>query len=111
MKKDIKDLWLKALKSCKYKQGKRALRIKNKYCCLGVLCDIYKKENHIRWKKLRDADGYYFLFDDGAVLPPQVINWAGLKNCNPKILNKSLSEYNDDGKTFKEIADLIEKYL
>lgn len=40
MNKKIKKLWLKALRSGEYKQGKLALRIKNKYCCLGVLCDI-----------------------------------------------------------------------
>ena len=107
----IKKLWLKGLRSEKYKQGKEALRKKNNYCCLGVLCDIYRKENKVRWKKFDDADGYYSLFNDGAVLPSKVRIWSGLKHSNPKILLKSLSEYNDTGKTFKEIANLIEKYL
>lgn len=33
--------WIKALRSGKYKQGKKALRTSNnEFCCLGVLCDV-----------------------------------------------------------------------
>lgn len=41
MDKDIKEKWLVALRSGEYEQGNCALRTNaNKYCCLGVLCDI-----------------------------------------------------------------------
>ena len=37
--------WVDALKSGEYKQGQSRLRnIENKYCCLGVACDIYEKQ-------------------------------------------------------------------
>jgi hypothetical protein len=41
MEKALKQKWLEALRSGKYKQGRFALRTKiDDYCCLGVLCDV-----------------------------------------------------------------------
>lgn len=46
MKKKIALQWAEALRSGKYKQGKKALKYKTsagvvRHCCLGVLCDLY----------------------------------------------------------------------
>lgn len=43
MNPEIKTKWVEALRSGKYKQGKKSLRSRegDKYCCLGVLCDLY----------------------------------------------------------------------
>lgn len=42
--KKIKNAWVKALRSGKYKQGEMKLiqggKTNKKYCCLGVLCEI-----------------------------------------------------------------------
>lgn len=44
MDKNIKKLWVEALRSGKYKQGKnylhRVIDGENRFCCLGVLCKI-----------------------------------------------------------------------
>ena len=40
MNKDIKQKWVKALRSGEYKQGSRFLHYEDKFCCLGVLCDL-----------------------------------------------------------------------
>ena len=40
MNKEVKAKWIEALESGKYKQGQEQLRNRDKYCCLGVLCDI-----------------------------------------------------------------------
>lgn len=32
--------WIKALRSGRYKQGVKRLRGDDKFCCLGVACDI-----------------------------------------------------------------------
>jgi fatty acid-binding protein DegV len=37
MDKDIKAKWLEALRSGRYRQGEGALRVDDKFCCLGVL--------------------------------------------------------------------------
>jgi hypothetical protein len=34
---EIKTLWVEALRSGYYKQGKNVLKDNNRYCCLGVL--------------------------------------------------------------------------
>jgi hypothetical protein len=53
-------------------------------------------------------------------LPGCVRDWAEVEGCNPQVhdskkkiitINSTLAELNDEGKTFNEIADLIEKQL
>ena len=117
MKPEIKDAWVAALRSGKYEQGRRTLRsIENKYCCLGVLCDLYVKANPSAVWKL--AGTYYEIHSNGGVLPENVIAWAGVKNSvGGTFISPNESEpisfidandilmYN-----FNQIADLIEKY-
>lgn len=40
MTPELKSKWLSALRSGKYKQGKKTLNCGGKMCCLGVLCDV-----------------------------------------------------------------------
>lgn len=123
---EVKDKWLKALRSGEYKQGKGALKTNDdKFCCLGVLCDLYQKEHEeAKWvdstdKNLSEGTNKD-LFEDGhgsvrAGIPTDaVIRWAGMKEPNPKVGSfggSTLAKLNDNGSTFDEIADLIEKYL
>lgn len=49
MNKDIAKKWVRALRGKHYKQGRGALKVKAKdgtvrHCCLGVLCELYRKE-------------------------------------------------------------------
>lgn len=108
MNKTIKKLWLKALRSGKYKQGEQSLRTKyNEFCCLGVLCDLHAKKFKHRWIGLQ-------YLSNNSFLPRVVIKWAGLENKNPKIKSKeaeNLSNANDNGTSFKRIANIIEKQL
>lgn len=105
MNAKVKRLWLRALRSGKYEQGKGELRTRLeitgfKYCCLGVL------------EKLRcDAEGVRFP-SGKEVLTDTTMRWADLDDKNPDIPNdRSLAELNDDGYDFNYIADRIEKYL
>ena len=119
MNERIKEKWLKALRSGKYKQGKGELREGGKFCCLGVLCDLYTKEKNVPWNSLVNLS---------KLLPLKVQRWAGLKEMDPSVPLGShgwkitLSVLNDgaadDGvkddevrKDFKGIANLIEEYL
>lgn len=133
MKEKIKKLWVAALRSGEYKQGKGAL-IKYKvdssngiphmykpneetlkgatYCCLGVLCDLYRKETGMNlWSDTA------FDYVHGT-LSNKMLAWAGLVNSNPQVkINDghtltSLSALNDhQGYNFEAIADIIEKQL
>ena len=51
MNQQIKQRWIEALKSGEYQQGYEALRYNNKFCCLGVLTDLYIKEHGLQWHK------------------------------------------------------------
>jgi hypothetical protein len=44
MNKQLIQHWVKTLRSGEYQQGSTVLRtIDDKFCCLGVLCDIAKE--------------------------------------------------------------------
>lgn len=121
MKEDIKKLWIEELRSGNYEQGTGALKNSvNEYCCLGVLCEIYKAQTGKgKWEESEWSSTINFVaaFDDlhSEVLPTAVIDWSGLEDANPTITQGSecetLAEYNDQDNSFDEIADLIEKYL
>ena len=108
MNKRIKKLWIKALTSGEYQQGKEQLRDGDKFCCLGVLCDLYSKETGTQW------EGETFLGRD-EVLPEPVWSWAGLEGGDPVLPSRfkqaSLAAQNDSGSSFGRIADLIERYF
>jgi hypothetical protein len=111
MKARIKKLWVKALRSGKYKQTQHTLRDgrKNAYCCLGVLCEVHNQTVGGRWK----SNGDYY--DTAGILPVEVMEWAGLYDDNPVVpygkIKETLAGLNDLGRDFNFIADKIEKYL
>jgi hypothetical protein len=88
MNKRIKKLWIKALRSGKYRQGYRQLKRGRgndaAFCCLGVLCEVAKQEGVI--KAYRPTDGFP---------SNKVLAWANLKDMNPKLGRKSATVLND----------------
>jgi hypothetical protein len=108
--KAIVSKWVKALHSGKYTQGKRKLHYKyrgtDKYCCLGVLCDLAVKAKVI---PAPEKSGTTFLYDDndGSLTAP-VMEWAGLADATGDFIGGSLAAMNDDGKKFSTIAKIIE---
>jgi hypothetical protein len=119
MNAQVKAKWLEALRSGEYKQGTRRLYIGERYCCLGVLCDLHAQEKGKSWDLTPEGTprsegraGGRFYLGECEVLPLPVTNWAGLTSTNPILYGiKSLSEYNDEGESFNKIADLIEQNL
>jgi len=109
MKPEIKKIWIKALTSGKYKQGKHNLKKGNKYCCLGVLCDLYIKKNPkttFSWDKIEPNS------EKNAFLPPAIMKWSGIKTNEADFgydKGDDLIHLNDEGKSFKKIAKVIEK--
>lgn len=125
MNPQVKAKWLKALRSGEYRQTRCLLRSSNDaFCCLGVLCDIYTDEVEGSWEfDGYDKDGYTMINHNKGQhskmeLPACVAEWAGLEECNPEVFIggnpnsfSTLSGLNDEGKTFNEIADLIDRHL
>jgi hypothetical protein len=135
MDQTIKEQWIDALESGRYEMGRGALREevngKDKYCCLGVLCEIAVEEGVIPPGATQPnsyfGNRYYYgnpesadskIYDSG-YLPAAVMNWAGLSECNPRAKaaghecaghdgTVTLADLNDsDYYTFKYIARFI----
>lgn len=107
---EIKEPWLAALRSGEFKQAQgslvRGLRDGQGnptgqlgYCCLGVLCVA------MGWELRDEIGGAFTGISSG---PPQLIgpyNDSGLTDDN----RAYLAQLNDSGRTFAEIADVIER--
>ena len=135
MKRKVANQWVRALLSGKYKQGKgmlgmdkkgEELRVDpttgklpqpSKFCCLGVLCDVYNKTKEGKRNPVSLQD---------YMLPNIVMDWAGMisndgnyKEGQRKVKNKegdtffaeyNLANLNDvSKKSFKYIAGVIQK--
>jgi hypothetical protein len=107
MNKEVKARWVEALRSGKYQQGRAALNANGKFCCLGVLCDLYpsvKWHNYSQpgWKCLRNEYG-----DSIAAMPPDEVEaWAGLNT----YATSRLANLNDNlNYRFVDIANIIER--
>ena len=104
---------LVALRSGEYTQTKLRLQSTRGHCCLGVMCEVYEKET--RDSIDRKASGHV----GGGNLRryEKVQAWVGLLTPSGNMTisspsgfkSTSLAQMNDEeGKTFSEIADLIE---
>ena len=106
------------LRSDKYKQGKNVLHSidRKEYCCLGVACETYFDEMmsiDIGETKLgihgniATYDGYH------TQLPNEVQKVFGFRSRYGSHISGytdlALTSLNDDGKTFKQIADILEE--
>jgi hypothetical protein len=110
--KKIVKRWVKALESGEYEQNKGALRKGNRFCCLGVLCDLAVKAKVINPPTILISDyGDDFAYGNGGytgALPDSVRRWAGLSESSGAHRSTSLAALNDSGRTFKTIAKVIE---
>jgi hypothetical protein len=107
MDAEWKRKWVEALRSGKYKQGKHQLTDGDTFCCLGVLTDLYIKENGYAW-----GSDYVGSWPKDGCLSYKVSCGVGLDEYDPGVKGRGLSSWNDDiGYDFNQIADLIEKHL
>lgn len=118
MNKEVKKLWIDALRSGEYDQGQYRLRVGDCFCCLGVLTDVYIKETGDgAWTRRpgESEDSFIFKGDsvDTSSLPIEVVKWAELCQGDPYVdTNTSCISLNDRlGYDFNQIADVIEEKL
>lgn len=116
--------WVDALRSGEYEQCEGALRRGDKYCCLGVACDLFKEELEEEWRELARLPSHhsknpretrYSFRNYEGVLAPAVIKLLGLvsgeghaKGWPNSYPYPSLTSLNDRGVPFSAIADQIE---
>lgn len=102
----IKNKWLEALRSGNYKQGQKVLRSQdNKFCCLGVLCDIMDPE---AWNNDSVFGGPQYGENEATSFPPHAV-LEQIDESSDALW--PLAWKNDDGAPFTEIADYIEVNL
>lgn len=108
MDQKIAERWVAALRSGKYKQGFGRLRSKNRFCCLGVLCNLHAQAHpEIASKELRA--GIYL--HSAYYLPKAVRDWAETHSDRGLLPGQpSLAKLNDVGISFDEIAKVISKH-
>jgi hypothetical protein len=130
MRAEVKKLWTEALASGTYKQCTGALAACDEemtepqaFCCLGVLCDLYARETGKGSWQIDEGTIYFTVVDSVVgerimdLLPYAVMAWAGLTEEDPKIEEdneqhaSSLSEMNDNGALFSDIAQIVENEL
>jgi hypothetical protein len=101
MNKQLRDEWVKALRSGEYAKGTGQLRKADRYCCLGVLCrvvglrpeqidDYGNLDNSELTREIRDANG------------------LGRYEVDSNSFQRKLARMNDEGEKFTAIADWIE---
>lgn len=102
---------VEALRSGEFSQVGRYLHTPDGYCCLGVATELYLREHGGEWEPHQSVGEtiHWYEFDDlDAVLSPKVQDWLGFRTSRGDFSTNSLASLNDSGKTFKEIADVIE---
>lgn len=126
--------WIEALRSGGYEQTTGRLRAADGYCCLGVACDLWAREQRAKEHQFEKPDWYLessgddeFVFypnpttdPSDTELPEQVREWLGLGSHSGSFTGGGLADrevygdlfdlagLNDAGMPFDEIADFIE---
>lgn len=103
---EVYDLWIAALRSGKYKQTRKVLRDNEGFCCLGVLCDLSRKDGGPKWNE--GGWGDYIFKDEIEGLPVIMSKFMQISREEETTLMRM---NDDDEASFKEIADYIEKEL
>lgn len=110
MNPQLKQSWIEALRSKRYHQGRGLLRERSRtvtrHCAMGVLFDLVATA--AQWARMsttvtrsatkevvEEASGY---------IPPEILGEIGMSNVQQALV----AGLNDCGRTFEEIADLIE---
>jgi len=118
VKKSVAFKWAKLLETTKRKQSTGYLKSKNGYCCLGILCVMLGV-------KFKTYDEVIYSVDDSwnemGLLPSNIVKKVGMFDADGSLSSdehlklpenvqgsySSLSEANDEGVSFKDIAKII----
>ncbi len=112
MHEQWKAKWIDALRSGKYEQGRGSLHPGDKYCCLGVICDVIDPTGWQALDKFTSIMRYYGVREhkyDGneAKLTRNIREQIGLRGSDMEIL----IDMNDERVDFITIAKWIKNNL
>lgn len=119
------DLWISALRSGKYRQTTGELhnshragkdnRINHSFCCLGVACDLARKDGGPKWTTTNmftdepqpAADGHTFM-GESALMPTELRKFLGMTRGQ---VNRLVKMNDTERATFVQISDVIEMQI
>lgn len=104
MKVRMKNKWIKALRSGEYTQTIGTLRRDNSFCCLGVLCDVIDPS---LWEVRPLTGNITYEGLQGSLSS----NTRKKYNISYEQETKLMKMNDKENKSFKEIADYIEKEM
>ena len=106
MDQEIARKWVKALRSGEYKQGRGRLRNRDRFCCLGVLCNLHAQAHPKIASEQLNTTSY---LGEEYALPSIVMNWVGVSSPNRLLHYRGggLATMNDTGASFDQIAQVI----
>lgn len=106
MPSEIRNAWIKALRSGKYEQGRHVLKDSDAgYCCLGVLCDVIDSS---KWE-YRPGREFEYQYEGSFEYPPDDVKFKA--NLTEGACSALASLNDDDELTFNQIANIIENSL
>jgi hypothetical protein len=103
-------LWVSALRSGEFRQGRKLLRSYDgeKWCCLAILCEVYRRETgNGEWTEKHGMAPAFVVDgrDERSYAPKPVAEWVGIDDeGQTKYVRK-----NENYWSFERIADLIAK--
>lgn len=113
-RRELRERWVKALRSGEYKQATGALTqmvgpSELGYCCLGVATDLVFQECDNPFTKLELEQS----LNESSYLPDRVMQLLGMVTHDGSRIDASsdqdnLAEENDGGASFDQIADMLE---
>jgi hypothetical protein len=98
--------WVEALRSGEFKQARERLRKDRAFCCLGVACELYRRDTGLGTWNQYGFKSPSDLSED--VLPIDVQRWLELAGPSGQYATSGLATDNDRGAPFEEIANTIE---
>lgn len=104
---EFKQKWIEALRSGAYLQGKGRLydELDNTYCCLGVACIVAGiPKDDIVGEPTTDIESG---IEEGKL--PKGLVYENGDGENDKEIDYLMQMNDQDGKTFEDIADFVEK--
>lgn len=117
MNSEVKKKWIEALRSRKYKQGHQMLKQVNngeeKYCCLGVLCDIVGIKGSFVSDHTEYHTGYYIFDKSEEMLSSSILNKVGLDDTAAKCLaglNDGEATFSSEKSFFRSKATTKQKF-
>lgn len=90
MNREVKGLWINALRSGSYNQGHVYMKqsvyyhqngnqeLRDYYCPLGVLCNLHSQQFRANWQGEINAPITWRYYRNDTLPPPQVLKWADL---------------------------------